>query len=375
MPILEMGKVINVDIENFTGDVHCEMSGRIHQEIQVVSPYMHHNQGEGMSIMPEVGAVCLVAMLSDSNPPVVLAFGAALEEMYVEEESDPPDTQELEDEGALEAEEPPDEESAPSYSYRNGRPLQRMGTIALTTRDGNFLKLRRGGVVQIGSNPMTQTIFMPIRNTIRTFAENWELDLVGGASRWEVVQEEDGSSSCKHTAVFREYAEQANASAYVEIGDLDENFFRVRMLMEGINPTTGAMEQSPVFEITLSKEGDIVLACKSNTVTIEEDQTIEVKGTQTEIFGKLDREVKGEQKVKYKTENREGTSSKEKLKSKLIEADSVILGGTGGAQPVVLGNKLVSFLASLTLPVSGAVAGPPDPTAIARLATLLSTTV
>ena len=375
MPILEMGKVIGVDIENFTVDVHCEMSGRIHQDIQILSPYMHHNNGEGVSVLPEVGAVCVTAMLSDGNPPVLVAFAAALEEMFVEEEADPPDTQELEDEGSLEAEEPPDEESKPSYSYRNGRGLQRMGTINLTTRDGNFLKLRRGGVVQIGANPMTQTIYIPVRNLIRTFAENWELDLVGGSSRWEVVQEEDGSSSCKHTAVFREYAEQAKASAYLEIGDLDENFYRFRMLMEGIDARTGEMEESPILEFTFSKEGDIVLACKSNTVTIEEDQTIEVKGTEIETYGKMEREVKGNQKLKFKTETREGQTSKEKLMSKTIEADSIILGGAGGAQPLVLGNKLVSWLAGHGHILTGTAVGPPDPASIAKLALLLSSKV
>jgi hypothetical protein len=367
-----MGKIIDVDTENFLVSVHCEMSGRIHQDIQIMSPYMHHNSGEGFSIQPEVGAVCLVAMLSDGNPPIVIGFGAALEEMFVEEEADPPDTQELEDGGATEAEEPPDEENKPAYSYRNGRGLQRMGTIALTTRDGNFLKLRRGGVVQIGANPVAQTFFIPIKNVVRTFAENWELDLVGGSSRWEVIREEDGSSSCRHTAIFREYAEQAQASAILEIGDLDENFYRFRMLMEGIDATTGEMTSSPVLEVTFSKEGDIILACKSNTVTVEEDQTIEVKGTETETYGKLEREVKGDQKVKFKTETREGTSSKEKLKSKLIEADSVILGGAGGAQPAVLGIKLVGWLAGHSHLMVGGAVGPPDPAAIAQLAQLLS---
>lgn len=357
-PVVEMGMIINVDTENFLVDAYCEMSGRTYEEVQVMSPYFHYNNGEGFSVMPEVGAVCVVVSLSDDNPPIVLGFAAALEEKYTEEQSDPDDTQEAKDASTGEPEDAPDEESAPAFSYRNGRPLHRMGDLGFTTRDGNFMRLRRGGVAQVGSNPMTQTIYMPIKNLIRTFAENYELDLVGGSSRWEVVQEEDGSSSCVHTVAYREFAEHAMASAYLEIGDLDENFFRFRMLMEGINATTGEMSQSPVFELTLSKDGDIVLACKSNKVTVEEDQTIEVKGTEKETYGKLEREVKGNQKIQFETENREGKTSKEKLKSKIIEADSVVLGGVGGAQPILKGTTVLTFLLSHVHPILGGETGP-----------------
>ena len=352
-----MGKILNVDTDNFLVDVYCEMSGRIYQDVQVMSPYFHYNNGEGFTIMPEVGAVCVVVKLSDDNPPIVMGFAAALEEMYTEESSDPDDTQEAEAASTGSQEDAPDEEDKPAFSYRNGRPLHRMGDISLSTRDGNFLKIRRGGVVQVGATPVAQTIYMPIKNLIRTFAENYELDLVGGSSRWEVTQEEDGSSKCVHTVAYREFAEHSLASAYLEIGDLDENFYRFRMLMEGINGNTGEMSQSPVFELTISKEGDIVLACKSSTVTIEEDQTIEVKGTEKETYGKLDREVKADQKIKFETETREGTTSKEKLKTKVIEADSVVLGGAGGAQPALNGLTVLSFLLGHTHPITGGVAG------------------
>lgn len=366
-PILEMGKILNVDTDNFLVDVYCEMSGRVHQDVQVMSPYFHYNNGEGFSVMPEVGAICVVVTLSDSNPPIVLGFAAALEETFTEEQADPDDTQEAQDASTGEQTDAPDEEGSPAFSFRNGRPLHRMGDINIGTRDGNFLKLRRGGVAQIGSTPMAQTIFMPIKNLIRTFAQNYELDLVGGSSRWEVTQEEDGTSKCVHTVAYREFAEHAMASAYLEIGDLDENFYRFRMLMEGINASTGEMSQSPVFELTLSKEGDIVLACKSNTVTIEEDQTIEVKGTEKETYGKLDREVKGDQKVSFKTETREGQTSKEKLKSKIIEADSVILGSVGGAQPMLKGTTVLTFLLTHGHPIVGGVAGPTNTPLIGAL--------
>jgi hypothetical protein len=364
-PIIEMGKIINVDTANWLVDVSGDFSGRIYQDIQMVCPYVHYNNGEGVYVMPEVGAVCVVASLSDGNPPVVLGFAAALEEMFVDEESDLT-TDEAESEGLTEAPPSPDEEDKPAFSYRNGRQLHRPGDVSLGTRDGNFVKLRRGGSVQIGSRHTAQTIFMPIKSLIRTFAQNYDLELTGGSSRWEVIQEEDGSSSCLHTAVFREYAEDAEASAIIEVGELDDNFVRFRMLMQGVNAKTGEMSESPVIELTFTKAGDIVLACQNYTKTVETDQTIEVKGTGTETYGSLDRDVKNTQTLKFKNETREGQTSKEKLASKTIEADSVILGGAGGAEPAMKGTTTMGIILGHTHdPTSGAIVLV-DPTAILR---------
>ena len=370
MPIVEMGIVASVDSANYLVDVLCEASGRVHKEIQVSMPYFNPNNGEGIFVMPEVGARVVVMTMSDDNPPIVLAFGAVIEDMFVDEPNDPDNTQELEDEGLTTAPDVPDEEGQPAFSYRNGRPLLRPGDFCMRTRDGNFIYLRRGGVVQIGSNATTQTIFMPIRNLIRTFAENYEMELLGGSARWEIVQEEDDSSSAINTFLWREYAEQADVSAMMRIGDLDENFLRFAMVMEGIDAKTLEAKESPVIELTFSKEGDIVLACKSYTQTVEEDRTIEVGGKEIETFGSLEREVEGNQKLTFDTETREGTSSKEKLKSKLIEADSITLGSAAGAQPLLKGNATLTWLASHTHPVSGgATLAPATPPPLSLLST------
>jgi len=364
-PVLEMGQVVSVDIENWLVDVLSEFSARVYKEVQVMSPYFHYNNGEGIYAMPEVGARCVVATMSDDSPPILLAFGGVIEEMFVDETDDPENTQELNDEGIESEPETPDSEGSPAISYRNGRPLLRPGDFCMRTRDGNFVFLRRGGVVQVGANAVAQTMYMPIRNMIRSFAENYELELLGGSARWEVIREEDDSSSCVNTFLWREYAEDAEISAMMRVGDLDENFLRFSMVMQGINAKTLEVSESPVIELTFSKEGDIVFACKNYTHTVEEDRTVEVGGKEKETFGELDREVEGNQKVKFETETREGTSSREKLKSKLIEADSVILGGSAGAEPIPKGSSLLAWLASHTHPVSGgatlAPAAPPPP--------------
>lgn len=360
VPVIEMGRIISVDSKNWLLDVFCEFSGREYKDIQMSSPYFHYNNGEGYYVMPEIGAQCIVAALSDANPPVILGFTAILEEKEPLEEDDGKTTQELEDEGIESPPTDPGEEDKASFSFANGRPLVRPGDQYMRTRDGNFIVLRRGGVVQIGSTATAQTIFMPVDNLIRTFAQNYELDLIGGRAAWEVVQEEDGSSSCINTFTWREYAENANVSAVMRIGDLDENFFRFYMLINGIDAKTLEYSSTPPIEITFSKEGDIVSACKNYTMVVEENRSIEVKGKETEDFGSLERTVSLDQKLKFKTETREGDSSTEKLKSKTIIANSITLGGggLGGAEPLLKGTTVLNWMLAHTHPVSAALAGP-----------------
>jgi hypothetical protein len=373
-PIIEMGRIVSVDSKNWLVDVFCEFSGREYKDIQMASPYFHYNNGEGFYVMPEIGAQCIVAALSDANPPVILGFTAVLEEMQPLEEDDGKTTGELEDEDLTAPPTDPEEEDKAAFSFANGRPLVRPGDHYMRTRDGNFVVLRRGGVVQIGSTPTAQTIFMPVESTIRSFAQNYELELLGGRTAWEVVQEEDGSSSCINTFTWREYAEQANVSAVMRIGDLDENFFRLYMVINGIDAKTLEYTETPPIEITISKEGDIVSVCKNYTLTVEEDRTIEVGGKETENFGSLERTVGTNQTLKFKAETREGDSSTEKLKSKTIIANSITLGGggLGGVESAVKGETLIQWLKGHTHPVAGALASAPDPLTTTLLDTSLT---
>ena len=68
------------------------------------------------------------------------------------------------------------------------------GDIGMTTRDGNFIMLRRGGIVQLGATAMAQTVYIPIRNYIKQFCENYELHTLGGDVEWRVDRVESDPS-------------------------------------------------------------------------------------------------------------------------------------------------------------------------------------
>src|SRR5438132_880078 len=73
-PLLVQCKIANVNLVNWTVDVISTFDRKQYYEVQVASPYLHYNSGEGIYTVPDVGAICILAVPSDSAPPFVLAF-------------------------------------------------------------------------------------------------------------------------------------------------------------------------------------------------------------------------------------------------------------------------------------------------------------
>lgn len=178
--LVERARVVNVNIRDFTVDVKTEFSFKNKFDIPVMVPYCNQTQGEGTNFLPEVGSVCWICTPSeDGRDAFVLGFTMV-------------------DEGG---------------SYRGGRPLLNPGDIHYSTRDGNFLALRRGGVVQIGSTAICQRVFIPIRNIIQDFAENYELHTPGGDLTWQTARKDedsDGHQMCLFTLATKEFADDPN---------------------------------------------------------------------------------------------------------------------------------------------------------------------
>lgn len=184
-------QVLNVNIRDFTVDVSYESYPHAsHFDIPFMVPYIHQEQGEGMNFMPEVGSTCWVCTPSESGRDAfVLGW------MPVAEDG----------------------------SYRAGRQLLNPGDIHFSTRDGNFLFLRRGGIVQVGSTPVCQRLYIPIKNVIRDIAENYELTTPAGEMNWTVLRAEDRGEG--HVGTFfslscHEYADDpiTNPLALLKIG-------------------------------------------------------------------------------------------------------------------------------------------------------------
>lgn len=235
-------QVLNVNIRDFTVDVVYESYPySTHLDIPFMTPYVHQHQGEGLNFMPEVGSTCWICTPSESGRGAfVLGW------MPVGEDG----------------------------SYRAGRQLLNPGDLHFSTRDGNFVFLRRGGIVQVGSTPVCQRLYIPIRNIIRDLAENYELTTPAGDLNWTVLRAEDRGDG--HVGTFfslacHEYADDpiANPLALLKIGSHGEGDDTILSLV-----TRDKGGGSVKTRLTVSKSGTVEWQ-------VQEDFTLDITGSLT----------------------------------------------------------------------------------------------
>lgn len=178
--LVERARVVTVNIRDYVCDVTTEFTHKNRFDIPFMTPYCNQEQGEGINFMPEVGSMCWICHPSEGGRDAFIMGWTMV------------------DEGG---------------AYRGGRELLNPGDLHFSTRDGNFVFLRRGGIVQIGSTPVCQRIYLPIRNIMQDFAENYEMHTPAGDLTWTVAREEedaDGHQMCTYTLAVKEFADDPN---------------------------------------------------------------------------------------------------------------------------------------------------------------------
>lgn len=243
--LVERARVVNVNIRDYTVDVKTEFSFKNRFDIPVMVPYCNQEQGEGMNFLPEVGAVCWICTPSeDGREAFVLGFTMV-------------------DEGG---------------SYRGGRKLLNPGDINFETRDGNFFSLRRGGVVQIGSTPICQRVFLPIRNIIQDHAENYELHTPSGDLTWTVARKDedaDGHQMSLFTLATKEFADDPNDKtvAVLKMGSHGQGNNTILSLLT--RDKGGGITQT---QLEIDKTGQFNLKVKRLEIKVEGDLNALVTG-------------------------------------------------------------------------------------------------
>lgn len=210
-PIVCQGTIININLVRWTVDVIALFDRKKYFNIQVGSPYMHHANGEGIYVMPEVNAQVMVCKPSDSNAAFVMAFIMANETINTSAPDAPLGTT---------------QHAAPAAnptgaSFAGGRPQAQPGDIVMRTRDDNFVILHRGGVLQIGATPLAQRLYIPLQNLVMDVSENYEHQNSGGAIKWGI---QEGPSQMIYPTTwmqtFRVFAENQYADVRISCGDV-----------------------------------------------------------------------------------------------------------------------------------------------------------
>lgn len=243
-------QVLGVNTRDFTVDVRMEAYPySTHFDIPFMVPYVHQAQGEGVNFIPEVGSTCWVCSPSETDrDSFVLGWTTVNED----------------------------------GTYRGGRELLNPGDLYFSTRDGNFLAIRRGGIVQIGATPICQRVFVPIRNIIRDFAENYELSTPAGDLTWHVNRTEeqgDGHRGCLFSLAAKEFSDDPNADpvAVLKIGSHGDGKDTI-LTLETRDRGGGTVKTT----LEISKEGTIKWVIKKDlTLEIDGDYKTTVKGKMT----------------------------------------------------------------------------------------------
>ena len=207
------GKIVNVNLVNWTVDVAAQFDRKRYYDIQVASPYMHYSNGEGISIFPEVGAKCMVCLPSDSSPPFVGAFIMPVEITDMAAPDAPKGTTSKSAQNA----------TSSGASFAGGRPQAKPGDIWMRTRDDNFVILHRGGVLQLGCSELAQRLYIPLTHFIMDISNNYAHHNAGGSILWS-LQEGAGLEHLptEYTHSFRVFADNKKADIRVKVGKVSD---------------------------------------------------------------------------------------------------------------------------------------------------------
>lgn len=241
------GQVVDINLMNWTVDVISKFDQKFYQNIQVGSPYMHFNRGEGIYVMPDIGAKCYVCIPSDGPPPFVLSFIMPMETIDGASEDAP---------GGTDGGKGGVTQEATAASFAGGRTRAKPGDITIRNRDGSFIVLHRGGVLQIGASELAQRIYIPLQNLISDISENYRHHNVGGSINWFVAHGESSTNPptvCRHT--YRLLANEEKATVRVAIGKLSDVIREPEESVRSDLSNAGFGAEPTICEVVVAPEG------------------------------------------------------------------------------------------------------------------------
>ena len=235
------GTILSVNSKTHVAEVALDNIHGALPDVQVAALYCHPAGGEGIYFLPEPDATCYVFFPSDGSRPFVLGYVM-----------------------------PP----TPVEGDAGGREDLNPGDIVLSTRDDNFVILRRGGVVQIGSSALSQRLYVPLSNFIRDFFENYEALSPLGKISWIHDEVTGLQTKVRYHFDTKEFAEDPLPRLTVEVfedtdhmpegytnteADVPDPFLPKLSYLRVLADNGLGLQNNYVFQI--SKDGD--LFCKT----------------------------------------------------------------------------------------------------------------
>lgn len=317
---VETCRITNVDITRWSVDAVTEHANKQLFDIQVMSPYFHYINGEGVYTVPEVGALCWVCFPSSGEfaAPFILGFQAPHDEV--------------------------------NESFQSGRQSYNPGDIVMRTRDENFIVLRRGGVIQVGATPTCQRMWIPINNLIRDFCENYELNTFGGELIWEVDRPEksgDGAALAKFSLLAKQKADDPQYVAEMTVGSHGEG---EPTTMKLVIWSDGTDDRTAQVMLEIKNDGDVVWNLEKNhemnisgemRTVVEKDISTETKASWVlSASENIDMYASGDASLQC-------SANTVKADSHTVDSSAIKFGSASALEPGVLGLQLVTVLQAI----------------------------
>jgi len=144
------GRVETVDPDRWSVDVLPEGTDRIIEDVPVMSLYMHP-KGSGLYYLPEEGTHGLLVFFERGRPRFLCC----------------------------------DEETFGSLGFKGEKIDLQPGEMALVTRAGSRLVMRKSGVIEVISTPLLEYRQFPMTHKHFLRGENLDIQLVGGRMTWQ----------------------------------------------------------------------------------------------------------------------------------------------------------------------------------------------
>lgn len=231
-------RVFGVNLVNWTVDVRSSFDRHTFYDIRVSSPYSHFSNGEGFFAMPEIGAKCLVCIPSDTSPPCVVGFIMPYKKVDLATPDAPQGTTSQSEAG----------KKSTGASFAGNRSRAKGGDLGMRGRDGNFVILHRGGVLQIGSNELSQRIFLPLNNVVMDVSENYSHHNSGGTVFWGLQPTSTGGKTpSEYFQTYRVFANDKFADVRIKVGHVVDP-------VQGKVDTYAKLKQV-IYEVTIAPQG------------------------------------------------------------------------------------------------------------------------
>jgi len=254
-------QILDVNPDAWTMTLRTVANDEIFTHVPIVSTYLHHFAGEGIHYMPEAGTMCWICKPSEGDTkPFIVAFR------------------------------PPADEKG---TFRANRPVLNPGDVHISTRDGNAIKIRRGGVIEIEASPLARTFWLPVANKIMSFAANHEIVTLGGSQKWRTArpeEDEDGNHATKYTLKAKEFSEHKQQVVQLDAGgQIDGGVFKLQVFADGNIGSEDALDAQ--FSATIDKEGKVAIEADDVDIHLHEGKTVRIfdsDGSATEgvVLGK-----------------------------------------------------------------------------------------